>query len=55
MSILETRAPTLPKLWSLPYTVLSTLVAYAQLVSAAFSEARRMQRDAQRRYPQLRW
>lgn len=55
MSILETRTPTLPKLWSLPHTVLSGVTSYAKMLSESFAEAQRMAREAQRRYPFCDW
>ncbi len=51
MSILETHAPAQSKLWSLPYTVLSSAALYAAAFSESYSEALRMAHDAQRRYP----
>ncbi len=52
MSILETRAPAAPsKLWSLPHTVITGIVAYAKMFSESFAEAQRMAREAERRYP----
>lgn len=55
MSIFETRAPALPKLWVLPHTALSAVARYAKLVGEAFDEAHRLKREAERRYPSLRW
>ncbi len=56
MSILETRAPAVPsKLWSLPYTVISSVATYATMLSEAFSEAQRMAHEAHRRYPFCDW
>jgi len=51
MTILETHAPAQSKLLSLPYTVLSSVAAYAVAFSESFSEAQRMAHAAQRRYP----
>lgn len=56
MSTLETRAPALPsKLWSLPYTLVSGVTAYAAAFSESFSEALRMAHEAERRYPFCDW
>lgn len=56
MSTLDTRAPAAPtKLWSLPYTVISSVASYATMLSQSFSEAQRMAREAQRRYPFCDW
>ena len=55
MSILESRAPALPKLSSLPNAVLSNVVRYAVGFSESFSEALRMAHDAERRYPFCNW
>jgi hypothetical protein len=55
MSIVETRAPALPKMWSLPHTVLSTVTSYAVMLSQAFEDAQQMARDAHRRYPFCNW
>lgn len=56
MSTFDTRAPAVPtKLWSLPYTVISSVAAFATAFSQSFSEAQRMAREAQRRYPFCDW
>jgi hypothetical protein len=55
MSILETRAPALPKLWSLPHTVFSTISRYAGYVLEAIEEAHRLRNEAARKYPSIRW
>ena len=55
MSILETRAPALPKIWLLPYAALTSVAHFSSLVVQAFNEAHRLQREAERRYPSLRW
>ena len=55
MSILEAHAPALPKPWSLPHTVLSSVAAYAVAFSQSFSEALRMSHEAERRYPFCNW
>jgi len=56
MSTMETRAPAIhSKLWSLPHTVISGVAAYASMLSESFSEAQRMAREAQRRYPFCEW
>ena len=51
MSILETRAPALPKVWALPYTVLSRAVSGAATVLEVFSEALDQAHKARQRYP----
>ncbi len=55
MSTLETRAPAESRLWSLPHTVISSVTAYAVMLSEFFAEAQRMAREAQRRYPFCDW
>ncbi len=55
MSVIETHAPALPKLWSVPYIVLSSVALYARAVSQTYSEALRMAHEAQRRYPFCNW
>lgn len=52
MSTMETHAPATPsKLWSLPHTVISNVVAYAVMLADSFAEAQRMAREFERRYP----
>ena len=55
MSILETRAPALPKFWSLPYAAFSSVATYAVMLVELFAEAQRMAREAERRYPFCNW
>lgn len=55
MSTFETRAPAPLKLWSLPYTVFSRVTAYAGMLLESYTEAQRMLREAQRRYPFCNW
>lgn len=55
MSILDTHAPAHSTLWSLPYTVLSSVAAYAVAFSESFSEALRMSHEAERRYLTCNW
>ena len=51
MSILETRAPVLPKVWVLPYTLLSRAASAAVVVLEVFSEALEEAHKARQRYP----
>ena len=51
MSTMETRAPAPSTPWSLPHTVISSVLAYAKMLSESFAEAQRMAREAERRYP----
>ncbi len=55
MSILETRAPVLPKLWSLPHTLLSPVVRFGVTFFEAFSEALDQAHEARRRFPFCDW
>ena len=51
MSIMETRAPVLPKVWALPHTVLSRAANAALVVLEVFSEALEQAHKARQRYP----
>jgi hypothetical protein len=51
MSILETRAPALPKVSALPYIVFARIVSAASAVLEVFSEALDQAHKARQRYP----
>lgn len=55
MSTLPIRAPSVPKIFSLPSGALSRLYAFALAVLDVYAEAQRQVAEAKRRYPFTAW
>jgi len=51
MSTLSVRAPSVPKIFSLPAAVISRAIAFALVVIDVYAEAQRQAEEANRRYP----
>jgi len=55
MSTLTVRAPSVPKIFSLPAVAMSRAIAVAIAVIDVYAEAQRRAAEAERRYPFMTW
>jgi hypothetical protein len=55
MSTLSVRAPSAPKIFSLPAVFLSRAIAFALVVIDVYAEAQRQVKEAERHYPFMAW
>ena len=53
MSTLSVRAPSVPKIFSLPAVALSRVIAFTFFMIDVYAEAQRQAAEAERRYPFL--